>query len=65
MIVIQICRIENESKWDIVTNPAQSDLDKARQWLVNDFNQYVETKNCGVVYRYIRARDLKKYDTGE
>lgn len=64
MKIILLARLDTEQEWKEVSNPQQSDLDNAYRFLWNTFNEYVEYKNCGVVYRFVRAKDLAEYMTG-
>lgn len=61
--IILLARLDTDQEWNQVTNPSDSDLLRAFSFLSNEFNQYVEYKNCGVVYRFIRAKDLSEYIT--
>lgn len=63
MKIIQICRIDNSEKWDLVGNMRLFSIEfKASEMiLVNSFNEYLEYKNSAVVYRFIREEDKSKY----
>jgi hypothetical protein len=63
--LILLSRRDSEQEWDQVINPSESDLEWALWSLDNRFNEYVEYKNCGVVYRFIRAKDVSKYTMKE
>lgn len=54
-------RLDTKQEWDQISNPQPSDFKRADIFLANDFNEYVEWKNCGVVYRFVRREDLAKY----
>ena len=48
--------------WLVTTNPTTGFIEKAMSTiLLNSVNDYVEYKNCGVLHRMIRYKDLKKY----
>lgn len=59
---IIICRLESEDSWQVLSNP-RYDMESIAMSsiLFNDSNNYVEYKNCGVINRMIRYRDIGKY----
>lgn len=64
MNIILLSRRHKQQQWDTIINPSLSDIESATNFLVNDYNEYVEVKNCGITYRYVRKRDLHKYNLG-
>lgn len=56
-----LSRHEENQKWDEIINPDEYDLYRAYLFLSNEFNDYVEYKNCGAIFRFIRSKDLSKY----
>ena len=52
--LIMLCRFEDEKEWKQITNPHPHELKNAGRILQNSFNEYVEFKNCGVIYRVER-----------
>ena len=60
--IIEICSIKDSGEWMIVANSLDSDLAIASLYLLNDCNEYVEKANSGIVYRFIRRKDLSLYD---
>lgn len=61
---ILIARYASKPEWNTVIAPPQSEFTQAYPILSNDFNEYVEWANCGVIYRVIRGKDLDKYELG-
>jgi hypothetical protein len=59
--IVILARHEDRSEWGLISNPKESDIQAALMYLYNEFNDYVEHKNCGVIYRAIRIVDLPKY----
>lgn len=59
--IIEICRVKDKDEWMVVANSHDSDLAIASLYLLNDCNEYVEKANSGVVYRFIRKKDLSLY----
>lgn len=52
--------------WKIVVNPRwNASMRACNQILLSFANDYAEYKNCGVIYRMIRVRDLEKYGINE
>lgn len=62
--IILIARRVGWMEWDQVTNPTEDDLKVARPFLDNPFNEYVEYYNTGIIYRYVRRKDLRDYFPG-
>ena len=62
MKLISICRLDGQAEWSIISNMTKDGNYKASQIiLANSFNEYVEWRNCGVIYRIVRESDLNKY----
>ena len=58
-----LTKLEKEIDWHIVINPFWGSKEEASHIiLLNMYNEYVETKNCGVIYRMIRIMDAPKYN---
>lgn len=62
--LVEICRVDSQEYWREVSNPNFKSVSQeglAAQLMLNIANEYVEYKNCGVVYRVIRKKDLFSY----
>ena len=59
---ILFSRLERAYKWSIVSNLRPDIFTSSLSTVLhNTANDYVECKNCGVVSRMIRYKDLGKY----
>ena len=59
---IRLCRNNSNMPWRIVEDTVMDSFWHAlNNILLNEFNDYAEYKNCGVLHRMIRYKDLKLY----
>mgnify|MGYP001581746776 CR=1 FL=1 len=64
-----IFRIDKDgSEWSKIENPlweinSLSNESRALSMMINSFNDYVEYRNCGVIYRVIRTSDMELYES--
>ncbi len=59
---VVLLRVETHFIWKICCNPSWGHSEKCfSDVLLNQANEYVEYKNCGVQYRIIRFGDIDKY----
>ena len=57
-----LSKLIHDDKWQIISNPRWDTFTRAQSdVLLNEFNDYAEYTNCGVVYRMVRVKDLDKY----
>ena len=57
-----IAKHESEECWKLITNPRIDFASTAcNNLLINSANDYAEYKNCGVLHRMIRYKDIGKY----
>lgn len=61
MQIILLARFDTKEQWSPISNPQPEEIDVARTFLFNELNEYLEFKNCGVIYRFIRVKQLKEY----
>lgn len=60
-----IARQDNGYTWMVVKNPTKEEIQNAMPFIRNSFNEYLEYRNCGIVYRFVRNLDLHKYGIQE
>ncbi len=64
---VLICRHWRNPSWRVVENPnfsTESSELHAAAILKEQFVDYVEYQNSGIIYRVVRANDLQNYDLG-